>query len=146
MIALAAAAAAFAGLELVERGRLVPLGWWVLVTAPAEAVTLLVANWREHVSQNYASGLITATVFLLSGLVVATLRLLVREGSRAGRAGFAAVTATTIALDVLALVVTWTHSLPQAALRGLLSLVFATLLLYLLTPLVQRSSGPARRG
>jgi hypothetical protein len=47
-----------------------------------------------------------------------------------------------VVLDVLALVVTWVGSLPGDALRALLSLVFLTLLLALVTPLAQRFSRP----
>jgi hypothetical protein len=140
MIVLAGAAAVLSGAHLVARRQLVPLGWWVAATAPAEAITLLVANWREHVSRAYADGLITATTLLLSGLAVATLRLVLHEDSGVARRGFAALVACTVALDVLALVVTWSHSLPDDALRALLSLVFLTLLLYVLTPLAQRLS------
>src|SRR5207248_1187064 len=50
VILFISAAAALAGLELIERRQLVPLGWWILATAPGEAVTLIVANWKEHVS------------------------------------------------------------------------------------------------
>jgi hypothetical protein len=146
MIVLTAATGALAGLGLVARRELAGLGWWVALTAPAEAATLLAANWQEHVSEAYGSGLVTATLLLLSGLTVATLRLLVRLDSAAGRRGFAAVVLSTLTLDVLALVVTWTHSLPGPALSALLSLVLLTVLLYLLTPLVQRHSGPAERG
>ena len=140
MIALASAAAVLAGLELVGRRKHVALGVVVAASAPAEAAVLLAANWREHVSEPYASGLVTATVFLLAGLVVATLALLVREGSRTGRAGFVAVSSTTAAATVLSLVVTWSRSLPGEALTALLSLVFVTLLLYAATPVAQRLS------
>ena len=140
MIVLACAAAVLAGTELVARRQLVPLGWWLVATAPAEASTLLVANWREHVSRSYGNGLITATALLLSGLVVATLRLVVHEESGLARAGFAAVVVSTVTLDILALVVTWSHSPPEEASRALLSLVFLTLLLYAATPVAQRVS------
>jgi hypothetical protein len=142
MIVLAAAAAALAGAELVSRRRLTVLGRCVLAGAPAEAALLLAANWREHVSEPYARVLVTATLFLLSGLLVAMLGLLADPGSRAGRRGFAAVATCVGALDVLALVVIWSRSLPGEALRALLSLVFLTLVLSVLTPLVQRHSRP----
>jgi hypothetical protein len=142
MIALAAGTAALAGLELVARRRLVPLGFGVLVTAPAEAATLLAANWQAHVDRTVANGLVTATVFLLSGLAVSTLALVVEGRSAVGRLGLAAVAGSTAILDVLALAITWTGSLPGEALRALLSLVFLTIVLYLLTALAARHSVP----
>jgi hypothetical protein len=141
-ILLAAGVATLAGRELVERRRLAALGWALVATAPAEAALLLAANWREHVSRGYANVLVTATVLLLSGVVAGPLALVARRDSRAGRRGLAAVGACLVALDTVALVSTWTGSLPAESLRALLSLVFLTLLLALVTPLAQRLSRP----
>ena len=140
MILLASATAALAGLALVARGDLVPLGWLVLLAAPVEAGTLLAANWQEHVGETHAAVLVTLTVFLLAGLAVSTLRLLAGPSL-----GFRLVAATTAALVVLGLAVVWTHSLPPEALTAILSLVFLTVLLYS-SALVARHSGPAERG
>jgi hypothetical protein len=142
MIALAAGAAALAGLQLVARRRLVALGWSVAVASPAEAATLLAANWQAHVDRTVASFVVTATVLLLSGLAVSTLALLVDGRAPVGGLGLAAVAASTAVIDVLALVITWAGSLPGEALRALISLVFLTILLYLLTVLAARHSVP----
>ena len=50
----------------------------MLLTAPLEAVALLAANWQEHVSDLHKSTLITCAALLLSGLVIASLRLSLR--------------------------------------------------------------------
>jgi hypothetical protein len=139
---LAGGGAALAGLELVRRRRLVPLGWWLVASAPAEAGLLLAANWRTHVDPTVASGLVTATTLLLSGLVVGTLALLVDDRAPLGRLGLTAVAGCTVVVDALALVATWADSLTGEGLRALISLVFLTLLLYAATPLAQRHSKP----
>lgn len=142
VIVLTSACAALAGAELIERRQLVVLGWWVALTAPVEAVALLFANWQEHVGEEYADGLITATAFLLTGLVVSTLRLLVRERSPLVLALFAAAALVAAAIDVLAVVLTWSTQAPDAALSALLALIVVTLLLYALTPLAQHLTRP----
>jgi hypothetical protein len=142
VILFVCAAAALSGQELIDRRRLLPLAWWMLLTAPAQFATLLVANWKEHVSADYANGLVTAALFLLSGLVVATLRLIVSVETPAVVATFSAVVLSTIALDVLAIVLIWSRTTPDAALRALLALIVVIIVLYLLTPIVQRLSAP----
>ncbi len=144
VIALMCLAAALAGSELIARRRLSLLGWWMLATAPAELVTLLVANWKEHVSLDYANGLVTATVLLLSGLVVATLRLIVDIQAPAVVATFSSVVLATLVLDVLAIVLVWAHATPDVALRTMLALIVVIVVLYLLTPIVHRFSRPHR--
>jgi hypothetical protein len=141
-IVLAAALALLCGLELSARRRLVVLGHTVTAAAPVEAAVLLAANWREHASGWFAHVLVTATVLLLSGIVVAGLALVADRRSPVGRRGFRAVCAAVLVLDVLSLVVTWSGSLPGEALRALLSLVVLTLVLALGTPLAQRLSHP----
>jgi hypothetical protein len=140
MIVLAAALAVVAGLELVARRRLAALACLIAAAAPVEAGLLLAANWREHASRPFGNVLVTATLFLLSGIVVSSVALVVDEASRLGRRGLRAVCACVAILDVLALVVTWSGALPGEALRALISLVFLTLVLALVTPLAQRLS------
>jgi hypothetical protein len=142
MVVLAAAVALVAGSELVARGRLVLVAWAMIASAPLEAGVLLAANWREHASRPFGNVLVTATLFLLSGIVVALLALVADRTSPLGRRGLRTLCAGVVVLDVLALVVTWVGSLPGDALRALLSLVFLTLLLALVTPLAQRFSRP----
>jgi len=138
MILLAAGLAAAAGLELVARERLARFGRALVVAAPVEAALLLAANWREHASRGFGNVLVTATVLLLSGIVVGVVALVADRRVRAGRIGLGAVATCALVIDVLALVVTWSGTFPGEALRALLSLVFLTLLLSLLTPLAQR--------
>jgi hypothetical protein len=142
MVVLAAAVALVAGSELVARGRLVLVAWAMIASAPLEAGVLLAANWREHASRPFGNVLVTATLFLLSGIVVALLALVADRTSPLGRRALRTLCAGVVVLDVLALVVTWVGSLPGDALRALLSLVFLTLLLALVTPLAQRFSRP----
>lgn len=138
VIAFVCVSAALAGLELIDRRQLLPLGWWVLLTAPAELVTLLVASWKDSVSSSYADGIVTTVLFLLSGLVVATLRLIVRREAPAVIAAFSVVVLATAALDVLGLVLIWAKQAPDPALRALLVLIVVTIVGYVLTPIVQR--------
>jgi CDP-diglyceride synthetase len=140
MIVLAASLAVVAGWELVARDRLAVLGWAVVASAPFDAGLLLAANWREHASRSFGGVLVTTTLFLLSGIVVSLVALVADARTRLGRRGFRAVCACIALLDVLALVVTWSGSLPGEALRALIALVFLTLVLALVTPLAQRLS------
>jgi hypothetical protein len=145
VIVLTASCAAFAGLELLHRRQLVPLGWWVLLTAPLEAGALLAANWQEHVSDLHKSTLITCATLLLSGLVVSSLWLLVDARVAAALAVFWTMAATTLAVDVLALVVTWRRATPDPATSVMLALIAATIVLFALAPLVQRRYRPRDR-
>jgi hypothetical protein len=138
VILFSAGSAALAGLELIDRGQFRPVAWIVLLTAPAEAVTLLIATWKQSISTTYANGLVMCTLFLLAGLVLTTLRLIVRLDRPAVIVLFVSEVIVTTALVALAVPLIWIADVPDAALRALLVLVVLTLLGYVLTPVVQR--------
>jgi hypothetical protein len=148
VILLAAGSSMLAAAELIRRRRLGLFAWWVLLTAPIDAATLLVANWKDHVSELYARGLVTATVLLLAGLIVVTMRLFVRLELPIGWAAFSAEVLFTAVLVVLALVLTWAGSTPDGAVRVLLGLIAVVLVLYAGAPIAQslasRSGRPRR--
>ncbi len=140
--------AVLAGLELLNRRTLVPLGWAVLATAPAEGAALVVAEWKEHISTHFANGVVTAVLFLLSGLVVSTLRLIVSLDRPAVLVVFVGVVACTIALDALATPLIWVSNAPDSGLRVVLGLIVLTVVGYAVAPIVQRfsRSNLSRRG
>lgn len=141
VVTLLAVAAALAGLELLERRQLVPVGLAVIALAPAELVVLLVANWREGVSGTLANGEVTAVLLLLSGLVVSSLRLLVRARSIAVATSFGVVVVAVAALNVIALPMIWADAAPDPWLQALLALALVTAVGYVATPIAQRLSG-----
>ncbi len=137
-------AAALAGLELVHRRQLRLLGWTVLAAAPAEAVTLLVADWKESISGTYANGLVMTGLILFAGLVASTLRLIVDLSRPAVLVLFTSVCLCTAALVGLGVPLIWVAHAPDAAVRTLLALIVLVLIGYALTPVVQRLTHPPR--
>lgn len=144
VIVFTSGAAALAGLELVHRRQLRLLGWITLATAPAEAVTLLVADWKEHISVTYANGLVMTALILFAGLVVSTLRLIVDLSRPAVLVLFSSVCLCTAALVGLGVPLIWVAHAPDAAIRTLLVLVVLVMIGYALTPVVQRITHHAR--
>lgn len=140
--------AVLAGLELLNRRMFGPLGFAVIATAPAEGATLVVAEWKEHISASFANGVVTAVLFLLSGLVVSTLRLIVSLDRPAVLVVFVGVVACTIALDALATPLIWVSNAPDSGLRVVLGLIVLTVVGYAVAPIVQRfsRSNLSRRG
>ena len=131
-------ATGLAGNELVHRGQLPPLGWTLLVVAPACAVTLLVADWKHDVSNTYANGLLTASLVLLAALIVSTLRLVVDLTTPATLVLFSGVALCAAALVGLGVPLIWIAHVPDAALKTLLVLIVLVVLGYAATPVVQR--------
>jgi hypothetical protein len=144
VVIFASAAAAFAGLALVIEHRFRVLGWAVLVAAPIEFVVLMIATWKEHVSELYANGLATAAVFLLSGLLAATVARAVDLRRRPVIVSFVAVILSTLALDGLAVSLIWSEQTSDNAWRALVALAGLAVIGSLLTPLVQRASRDGR--
>ena len=137
VILLAAATALLASAELTARRQLLALALATATAAPIAAALLLSANWKEHVSRLHADVLITATIVLLSTLVVSTFRLLL--GRRAGPP-FVAVTAAILVVDAIGLVMTWLHETPGEALTALLGLILLATLVYVLAPLARAAA------
>jgi hypothetical protein len=133
-----AGSAALAGIELLHRGQLRPLGLFVLATAPVEAGTLLFAIWKESISVTYGKGVLMTALILLAGLVVSTLRLIVDLEVTAVAVLYTFVAACTLALVALATPLIWIDDAPDAALRAMLALIVVVLIGYALTPVVQR--------
>jgi hypothetical protein len=138
VILFSCGAAALAGNELVHREQLRPFGWAVLAVAPACAITLLVADWKQHISTTYGKGLLSAALVLLAALAVSTLRLVVDVETPATLVLFTGVTLCSAALVGLGVPLIWIAHVPDAALKALLVLIVLVLLGYAATPVVQR--------
>lgn len=138
VILFACGAAALAGNELRHRGQLEPLGWALLAVAPACAVTLLVADWKHDISTTYANGLFTASLVLLAGLAVSTLRLVVDLATPATLVLFTGVALCSGALVGLGIPLIWIAHVSDAALKALLVLLVLVVLGYAATPVAQR--------
>lgn len=131
-------ATALAGNELIHRGQLRLLGWVVLAVAPACAVTLLIADWKNNISTTYANGLLTAGLVLLAGLAVSTLRLVVDLTTPETLVLFTGVALCSAALVGLGVPLIWIPHVPDEALKALLVLIVVVVLGYAATPVVQR--------
>jgi len=141
-------ACATAAIRLLERQLRDPIGWIAAVVAP---VSFAVGIWWLHGWLRHGDllGKLVATslVALLSTLVVATLRLVARPGSRGAFALVATTVLCAVGVDALALAKIWslapehgdTASATGSA-GGRLMLVLGILgvLAYLLTPLLDR--------
>jgi hypothetical protein len=144
-------ACATAAIRLLERRLRDPIGWIAAVVAPVSFAIIAVGIWwlQGWFRHGDLLGKLVATslVALFSTLVVATLRLVARPGSRGAFALVVTTVICAVGVDALALVKIWslapehgdTGSATGSA-GGRLMLVLGILgvLAYLLTPLVDR--------
>jgi hypothetical protein len=144
-------ACAICAIRLLERRLAEPFGWLAALVAPTSLAVLAVGiwwidGWRQHADQ-LGRAVATGIVALVSTLVLVTLRLIGRPGSRGVLAMLAATVLCAVGVDALALAKIWslgpaegdTASATGSA-GGRLMLVLGILgvLAYLLTPLVDR--------
>ena len=142
-------ACATAGLRLLERRPVDPLGWLAVAVAAASAVILPVGiwwmdGWREH-GELLGKLVATALVLLISTLALTTLRLTRRPGSRFAFGLFTVTVLCAIGVDALALAKIWslsrsdtTSATGSAGARVMLALGIVGVLSFLLTPLTDR--------
>ena len=138
--ALLAGSASLAGLALIERRELVPLGWAVAAVSAIGFAVLTWQVWNEFTSENWSLDTITVVV---AGLMLATSRLLHRRFAWLWwtSAGLTSVTATVYVWAI--------HADPGGDNWGkaLGTIGIVTVLAWFLVPVLGRTSGatPADR-
>jgi hypothetical protein len=134
-IAFVCGAAALAGLACVDRGVLRPVGWAAVVLCVASFAVWTGAAWKDGTSHAYWKLAGVLAVWMLTALVVTTLRLLA-SSPRLLKTTVPATWATAVLAAALSTeMILREHRSPW---KLLLVLVILTALGYALTPVLQR--------
>ncbi len=132
--AFLAGSSSLAGLALIDRRDLVPLGWIVAAAGGVGFVVLTWQVWNEFTSESWS---LDTVVVVVAGLMLATSRLLSRrfEGLYWTSAGLTAVTAAVYVWAI--------HAEPDGDNWGkaLGTLGILTVLAWFLVPVLGRTSG-----
>jgi hypothetical protein len=142
---------ATAGLRLLERRLVDPLGWLAVVVGAVSFAVVAVGiwwldGWREH-GETLGKVVASALVVLISTLVVATLRLVRPPRSRFAFALFVLACLCAVGIDGLALAKIWSlapterdnsSAAGSAGARLMLAFGIVGVLAFLLTPLAER--------
>jgi hypothetical protein len=150
--ALLCGSALMAGLRLLERGTFPIFGLVLAVAAPIGFVALLIPIWDEDRETERWGRIVLSDVFLIvSGLILASLRLAVAAVERMVLAVVLLVATALVAVNAMGIYYIWTFSLVDGEStslldwggRALVALFLLAVIGYLLAPILERMLPPA---